>query len=219
MGGGLPVEPMSKGIMLSEMDQRINGWMRWSEWKKLEDLIRALKPISNAQDYLDTLVNHECMQRPVSAYLMTYWYDPHSQWCYWPGKDFIKITIEGKIKAFELALMHRLPLDSYWASLGRTDNDFRVIVAPSEQQITSILITPPPKVPLVQPGAMPRRRRPSKVPIWVIHRREAEQNVTIQNLQDMEIATQQEQGDFSIESASYPLKESDLPTSRIDFRF
>jgi hypothetical protein len=128
MGGGLPVEPMSKGIMLSEMDQRINGWMRWSEWKKLEDLIRALKPISNAQDYLDTLVNHECMQRPVSAYLMTYWYDPHSQWCYWPGKDFIKITIEGKIKAFELALMHRLPLDSYWASLGRTDNDFRVIV-------------------------------------------------------------------------------------------
>jgi hypothetical protein len=204
MGGGLPVEPMSKGIMLSEMDQRINGWMRWNEWKKLEDLIRALKTINDAPRYLDTLVNSECMQPSVREYLTTYWYDPNSKLCYWPGKDFIKITIEGKIKAFELALMHRLPLDSYWASLGQSDNDFQVIVAPSEQQITSILITPPPKVPQVQPGAMPRRRRPSKVPIWVIRHRQENNDVITQNLQDINLAIQQEQSDINKEMLQYP---------------
>jgi hypothetical protein len=195
---------MSKGIMLSDMDQRINGWMRWNQWGKLEELIKALRPISDAKGYLNTLVSHECMQQPVSDYLMHYWYNPHSHLCYWPGKDFIKITIEGKIKTFELALLHRLPLDSYWASLGRTDNDFQVIVAPSEHQITSILITPPPKVPTITPGAMPRRRRPSKVPIWVISRRETDQYVTTRNLQDLEVAAQQEHQDVSLERALYP---------------
>lgn len=152
---GLPRGPICKGAMLCAMDQRVNSWVLWNQYDPLVALIADMRGVQDAPGYLATLVRHDCMTQGIADHLRQCWYTPTDPNCLWPGKEFASITIQGRLQSFELAMLHKVPLDSYWSSLGQDPDDFKVIVIPGAQQITSILVTPPPKVEGTNPGCVP----------------------------------------------------------------
>lgn len=72
-------------------------------------------------------------------HLLDDWFDPTG---WWPTQQPIEpILRQALIKALQLVVKHEIPMDSYWICAG---GDFEAYVAKSGQQVTLMLLTPPP---------------------------------------------------------------------------
>jgi hypothetical protein len=170
---------MSKGVVLQKMEHTVNGWIANGNAAALDQFIGALE---TQPDYLAVLKQHvpDVTDAEV-AYLRRYWYDPTSPSCFWPGTDLRPVVRQGKARALRLARDHQppIPIDCYWEPV--SGNEVKVIVMPSDQQVTCIIRTPKPQV----AGTHPPTLRPSQVPVWVVELDVSNAPVAVKNVQDL----------------------------------
>ncbi len=93
---------------------------------------------------------------PDAAHLRDDWFDPSGGW--WVGLgDIEKLARKALIKAGQLALRFKVPIDAYWV---RGSDKIGIVVSKSEQQITIFVFSPfPPRGERVGKGAMPVARK------------------------------------------------------------
>ncbi len=93
-----------------------------------------------------------------ARHLAQHWFDPENGW--WrDSPDVEQIFRQALIKAGELALEHRLPVDTYWICAGER---VEIDVTLSREQVTMIVKTPMPPTPI------PDDKFPALEDIWVI---------------------------------------------------
>lgn len=137
-----------------------------------------------AQDYVDILSNDDAQwKQPYrkifdtlpkvsegqAEYLRNFWYNTRTGW--WHDRQPIQPIIrQGLIKAIELAMERKLPLDSYWVTMGdipQAGQYFHVIITCSPQQVTRLILTPLSDPP--DQDHLARLTQPAD--IWVVKRR------------------------------------------------
>lgn len=124
-----------------------------------EPFLKALKTESG-KSLVDIAVAHRCIDDTAeqAGCLRRRWFDRETGW--WkdlpPAEPVVRKSL---IRAAELALEHKLPLDCYWV-LGA--DQIKVVLCKSDQQITVLFLSPAP------PADAPIDRFPARGPeIWV----------------------------------------------------
>jgi uncharacterized membrane protein len=105
-----------------------------------EPFLKALKAEAN-RSLVDVAVTHKCIEEGEQARcLRRCWFDHEEGW--WkelpPAEPIVR---KGLIRAAELALEHKLPLDCYWV-LGA--DQIKVSICKSANQITVLFLSPLP---------------------------------------------------------------------------
>lgn len=154
VSGKMPADPVAKGNMLRMMD---------SLSRKPSVMAAAMEALEKEPAVSITelgarfgYVEGDDQQRHVDEH----WLDAEAGW--FPGHAEVDSVLrEGFIKAAEIALAHDLPVDSYWVAGG---DQVQVVITQSDEQVTMLLLTPPPEKPRYE-GPLPVEER-----IWVARR-------------------------------------------------
>jgi uncharacterized membrane protein len=123
-----------------------------------EPFLRALKTSPNSP-LVDLAIAHKCIEEGEQARcLRQRWFDREQGW--WkdlpPAEPIVR---KGVIRAAEMALEHKLPLDCYWVLGG---DQIKVAICKSGQQITVLFLSPLP------PADVSLARFPARGPdVWV----------------------------------------------------
>jgi hypothetical protein len=145
---------LAKGAIHKKVDPLVGGR---NNLERRQALLTALKDWS--RDYIQILMEYTGLTRAEADYLRKTWYNPRGGW--WPEHQPIEPIIrQSLITAIELAAERNLPLDSYWLAVG---DQFQVIVACSDHQVTRLILTPP-----APEAAADRTRLTAEMAIWVI---------------------------------------------------
>lgn len=105
----------------------------------IEPLLKALK-METQRSLVDIGVQHKCIEAASdeASCLRQRWFDrEHGWWKELPPAE--PVLRRGFIRAFELIVEHKLPLDCYWA-LGA--DQIKVAVTKSEHQVTVLILSP-----------------------------------------------------------------------------
>lgn len=124
-----------------------------------EPFLKALK-VETGKSLVDIAIAHKCIESTgdQAGCLRRFWFDSERGW--WkdlpPSEPILR---KGVIRAAELVLEHKLPLDCYWV-LGA--EQIKVAVCKSEHQITVLFLSPMP------PADAPTGRFQARGPdVWV----------------------------------------------------
>jgi len=105
----------------------------------VEPLLKALKT-ETQRSLVDIGVQHKCIDAASdeASCLRQRWFDPeHGWWKDLPPAE--PVVRRGFIRALDLIIEHKLPLDCYWV-LGA--DQVKVAVSKSEQQVTVLFLSP-----------------------------------------------------------------------------
>jgi hypothetical protein len=146
---------LAKGAIHKKVDPLVNDR---NLLERRQSLLTALKDWS--RDYVQLLMEYAGLTEAEADYLRQTWYNPRGGW--WPEHQPIEPIIrQSLITAIELAVERNLPLDSYWLCIG---DQFQVIVACSDHQVTRLILTPPSP----EEATVDRTKLTAEMPVWVI---------------------------------------------------
>lgn len=130
--GGIVKGPVHRFVD-AYLNQQTNG-----VYDKRQEFLDKVKAAANADDYL-TYLKSLGLKTGDADYLRTWWYN-EGPTGFWPWLQPIYPVLKaGLIKAIEVAIATRRPLDSYWSSSG---HQVEVFVTQSPFQITRLIVTP-----------------------------------------------------------------------------
>lgn len=146
---------ISKGLFQRSIEKVVNN-----DVGLRRDFLDALQnsPAISGEDWIDFLREHGGLDRASADYVRNEWlrfWESHQPLSYAP--DVVKEMLrQSLIRAITLADQHKsnannpLPIECHWIW---TDNNDRVevLVTYNEQQVTRILLTPPPPTDLTSP--------------------------------------------------------------------